>query len=194
MFCKECGKEISEKSIICPKCRVKIKQETCNDKSIGVLLFMGILFAPYIFGWITLKKGYSLKARIISLSWIPLIFLIISNQPPPKEYSKAEKEQMRIEKIREKEINKKENRKKIIGKQFSSWDGSHRKLNLYIRKHMNDPKSYRHAETKYWDRGGDYIIVETTYRGKNAFGGIVKNSIKVKASIDDGEILYVYKK
>jgi len=52
---------------------------------------------------------------------------------------------------------------------------------------MNDPDSYDHAETKYWDMD-DHIVVLTTFRGKNAFGGTVKNSVKAKISLDGESI------
>jgi len=54
---------------------------------------------------------------------------------------------------------------------------------------MNDPDSYDHVETVYWDRG-DHLVVRTTFRGKNAFGGIVKNSVKAKVSLD-GQVLQI---
>ncbi|WP_051564061.1 hypothetical protein [Desulfovermiculus halophilus] len=82
-----------------------------------------------------------------------------------------------------------EKRKKKIKSQFSAWDGSHRNLERVIQKSMNDPDSYDHVETVYWDRG-DHLIVRTTFRGKNAFGGVVKNSVKAKVSLD-GEVLQI---
>lgn len=54
---------------------------------------------------------------------------------------------------------------------------------------MNDPDSYEHDETVYWDRG-DHLVVRTTYRGKNAFGGVVRNFVKAKVSLD-GDILQI---
>ena len=80
-------------------------------------------------------------------------------------------------------------RQKNIKMQFSSWDGSHRNLERYIKKIMNDPKSYDHVNTTYWDKG-DYLIVKTTFRGKNAFGGVVINSIKAKVDMN-GNILQI---
>jgi len=47
---------------------------------------------------------------------------------------------------------------------------------------MNDPDSYKHAKTVYVDKG-DHLIVTTTYRGKNVFGGVVKNSITAKVDL-----------
>ena len=76
-----------------------------------------------------------------------------------------------------------------IEKQFSSWDGSHTNLTKTIKKAMNDPDSYEHVETVYWDMK-DYLVVRMTYSGKNAFGGRVRNWVKAKVDID-GNILEI---
>jgi len=73
-------------------------------------------------------------------------------------------------------------REELLGLQFSPWDGSHRGLEQIIKKNMNDPNSYEHIETVYWDQD-DYLIVRTTFRGKNAFGALVVNWIKAKSDI-----------
>lgn len=80
-------------------------------------------------------------------------------------------------------------RKKKIEQQFSAWDGSHNNLERVIKRAMNDPDSYEHDETVYWDMG-DHLVVRTTYRGKNAFGGVVRNFVKAKVSLD-GDILQI---
>ena len=85
--------------------------------------------------------------------------------------------------------NHKETRKDKIEKHFSSWDGSHVELTKIIKSTMNDPDSYKHVETKYGDQG-EYISVKTTFRGKNAFGGVVTNWITAKCSID-GKVLEI---
>ncbi|MDR0228197.1 MAG: hypothetical protein LBI72_03945 [Flavobacteriaceae bacterium] len=76
-----------------------------------------------------------------------------------------------------------------IEKHFSAWDGSHIELTQQIKQAMNDPDSYEHIETKFWDVN-DHLVIRTVYSGKNAFGGRVKNAIKVKATYD-GKILEV---
>lgn len=76
-----------------------------------------------------------------------------------------------------------------LEKQFSAWDGSHNTLTQLIKKAMNDPDSYEHVETKYWDMT-DYIVVRTVYSGKNAFGGRVKNFVKAKFD-NDGNLLEI---
>ena len=74
-------------------------------------------------------------------------------------------------------------RQEQIDKGFSAWNGSHLELTKYIKTIMNDPKSYEHVKTTYSDQG-DSLIVRATFRGKNAFGGVVVNWISAKCSID----------
>lgn len=71
-----------------------------------------------------------------------------------------------------------------IRKGFSEWDGSNKNLVLAVKKNMNDPNSFEHVETKYWDVGENTIVVMMTYRGKNAFGGVVTESVKVETDVD----------
>jgi hypothetical protein len=80
-------------------------------------------------------------------------------------------------------------RKERIERCFSAWDGSHRGLERLIKKEMNDPDSYKHVETVYGDKG-DYLIVKTTFRGKNKFGGVVKDWVEAKADLD-GNIIEI---
>lgn len=86
-----------------------------------------------------------------------------------------------------------QNRKKKIESQFSAWDGSHKKLEMFIKRSMHDPDSYEHVETVYSDRQS-HLIVKTTFRGKNAFGATVKNWVKAKVDAETGEILNVIDK
>lgn len=73
-------------------------------------------------------------------------------------------------------------RRRAIEQQFSGWDGSHVALEKIIKKSMHDPDSYKHVETKYGDMG-DYILVSTTFRGTNAFGGVVTNTVRAKFTL-----------
>jgi hypothetical protein len=79
------------------------------------------------------------------------------------------------------------NRQELIKKQFSSWDGSHRGVEKYIKNQMNNPKSYEHVETSFTDYG-NYLLVFTKFRGENAFGGTVTNTIKAKVDTDGNVI------
>lgn len=81
------------------------------------------------------------------------------------------------------------NRKKLIEAQFSVWDGSHTKLEEYIKSKLQDPDSYKHVKSEWLDKG-DYIYVRTTFRGRNAFGGIVTNTADAKVSIN-GDLIEV---
>jgi len=82
---------------------------------------------------------------------------------------------------------KEEIRKEQLAKDFSAWDGSHRGLTKVIKESMNDPSSYEHVDTVYWDKG-DYLIVKTTFRGKNAFGGVVTNWVEAKVDLNGNVI------
>lgn len=81
-------------------------------------------------------------------------------------------------------------RQEAIKAGFSPWDGSHLKLERFVKKNMNDPDSYEHVKTRYWDMQ-NYLVVKTVFRGKNAYGAKVMNSVKVKTDIFTGEILEV---
>jgi hypothetical protein len=87
----------------------------------------------------------------------------------PKVLTEAEKEKKRIEQYET---------------CFSPWDGSHTKLKYFIKDNMNDPGSFDHVETTYQDMV-TVLIVQTTFRGNNQFGALVKNTIKARVSADD---------
>lgn len=64
---------------------------------------------------------------------------------------------------------------------FSSWDGSHRELVKLVKANMNDKKSFEHEETTYTTLD-NYAVVVMKFRGKNALGNMVLNSVKAKIS------------
>lgn len=66
---------------------------------------------------------------------------------------------------------------------FSSWDGSHRELVKLVKANMNDKKSFEHEGTTY-STLDDYAVIIMKFRGKNAFGNMVLNSVKAKVSYD----------
>jgi len=72
---------------------------------------------------------------------------------------------------------------------FNVWDGSHIELTKLIKESMNDPKSYDHVNTTFWDMG-DHLVVKTTFRGRNAFGGVIENHVTAKCTID-GHVIEV---
>lgn len=52
---------------------------------------------------------------------------------------------------------------------------------------MNDPDSYEHIETRFRD-DGDNIFVITKFRGTNAFGGKVINTVSAKVDFNGNVI------
>ena len=112
------------------------------------------------------------------MAGIIILFLLIiigaAVFAPGKEETPKTPEQIEMERA--------EARKKDLQRHFSAWDGSHNGLTRYIKDAMNDPGSYEHVKTVYWDRK-DHLVVMTTFRGKNAFGGVVKNSVKAKVDL-----------
>ena len=81
-------------------------------------------------------------------------------------------------------------RARNIERQFSAWDGSHRKLESLIKSSMNNPASYEHVKTVY-SQTKDHLVVRTTFRGTNAFGAIVTNAVKARVNISDGEVVEI---
>lgn len=72
---------------------------------------------------------------------------------------------------------------------FSAWDGSHRALTKLVKASMNNPDSYEHVETRYRDEG-DTLFLQTRFRGTNAFGGVVTQTVTARADLD-GAILEI---
>lgn len=78
--------------------------------------------------------------------------------------------------------------------QFSLYDGSHRELEQLIKNNMNDSGSYEHVQTRYRvvkDGEDSYVALVTEFRGANAFGGIVKQTVHAKADLQTGEIIEI---
>jgi len=108
-------------------------------------------------------------------------------QAAKKETAKLPAKRVQRTRTKRKLPTRRQTRQEIIEKQFSVWNGSHRGLTKLIKESMNDPKSYQHVETRYGDKG-DYLIVVTTFRGKNVFGGVVKNSVTAKVDLNGNVI------
>jgi len=90
----------------------------------------------------------------------------------------------------EKQVNTSKNNinKEEIAKQFSKWDGSHKKVEEYLKSSLNDPDSYEHVETIY-DIVDGYLIIHTKIRANNGFGAKVLQQFDFKVDKDTGEIL-----
>jgi len=145
-----------------------------------------------------IRKSEKTKQLLTELKGVPsseyeknknLYQQLIKLHPSNKKYQdKVAAYSGKIEKEKQRKLAV-EARKKQIEKQFSAWDGSHRNLERVIKKAMNDPDSYEHDKTTYWDKG-DHLVVKTTYRGKNAFGGVVRNYVTAKVNLD-GQVLQI---
>lgn len=78
-----------------------------------------------------------------------------------------------------------------IEKQFSGYDGSHEKLEAYIKTSLNDPASYEHVSTSYAlpaDSSFNSVVVTTTFRAKNQFGAVVTKTIRARCDINTGRV------
>ena len=106
-----------------------------------------------------------------------------------KVFTEQEIKRRNAERKATEERRKTEERNARIEEHFSPWDGSHRNLVNLIKESMNDPDSYKHVKTVYSDHG-EYLMVKTTFRGKNAFGGTVVNFVLAKVDLD-GNILEI---
>ena len=84
MNCPDCQKEMSDSAPACPNCGKPNARIAPVKRSVSVLLGVGIFFIPLIFSWFTLRKGYSVFARVISFLWLVLSIAIISAQDGTK--------------------------------------------------------------------------------------------------------------
>lgn len=57
------------------------------QRKVGFLLGLGIFIMPYIFGWLTLRKGHTSTAKIVSFAWMGLMLIVYATSdkkaPPP---------------------------------------------------------------------------------------------------------------
>lgn len=74
-------------------------------------------------------------------------------------------------------------KKKFEENCFSAIHGYNRELVRLVKDRMNDKKSFEHVNTSY-TLLDDYAVVIMEFRGKNAFGAMVLNSVKAKMSYD----------
>src|SRR6266536_5108628 len=77
-FCSHCGDQLLARANFCSQCatpahRFNERSDAVNastTRGIGLLLAVGIFIMPYIFSWLTLRKGHSSLARILSFAWL----------------------------------------------------------------------------------------------------------------------------
>lgn len=124
------------------------------------------------------KKPLTIASKLvigIFAVFILLVVVAIAADDEPKSSSSANKEETVADKA--------EAKKKKIESQFSAWDGSHRNLEKLIKENLNDPGSYEHLETNYWDMD-TAIVVRTEYTAKNAYGGRVRGAVKARYDLE----------
>jgi hypothetical protein len=134
-------------------------------------------------GWARISQYNHIDINETS-NWVYGKYLLKGQIPFSQSEFKTHKNLI-AEKIKEPKINSN------ISKQFSGWDGSHRNLEKFIKSTMNDPDSFQHEKTTYINNG-DHLIVNTIFRGKNAFGALVLDKVTAKVSIK-GKILSIIK-
>ncbi len=185
----------------CPHCYRKIKQWFKTRLGIIIIILLFPILVPYLV-WKETKWNKGIKFAI-TVACLIIFGISLQNSHPYLETEGLENvvqetnSQSIGTEVSEEIITKpasnvsatQEGREKKIERQFSIWDGSHRGLTKVIKNSMNDPESYKHVETRHWIMD-DHIIVSTTFRGTNAFGGTVANTVKAKVSLD-GEVLEI---
>lgn len=62
-----------------------------------------------------------------------------------------------------------------------------------IKDNMNDDSSYKHVSTVYHLvlNKDPHAIVKTTFRGTNAYGGVVKQTISARVDVRTGEVVSI---
>ena len=74
---------------------------------------------------------------------------------------------------------------------FSGWNGAYRPLEALIKADMHDDSSYKHLSTRYRLILTDdpHATVETTFRGTNALGGVVKETVSARVDLRTGNVV-----
>lgn len=96
-------------------------------------------------------------------------------------------EEIAIKQAEEAKAKAAEEREKLIKQQFSTWDGSHRKIVKYLKKSMNDEDSFEHISTVYYDEG-ETLLVITKFSGKNGFNATIKQTLTARVDLQGNVI------
>ncbi len=91
MFCKNCGKEIDDRAVVCPNCGVQVGTVAPAEKKTNVLAIVGFIFA-FIMPIVGLicsiigrnkapecggnGKGLATAGIVISVVWMVLVIII----------------------------------------------------------------------------------------------------------------------
>lgn len=156
--CPACGNNISINAVACPHCGEPLKATE-----------------PIIIKEKKAREPIGCCSGIILISLLLFIIGLFSSNTPTT--TPTAKTKPAVPKTAE------ELRQEVIGKCFSGWDGSHRNLEMKIKDLMNDPDSYIHEETRHNDKG-DRIVIYTKFRGKNSFGGVVREIATAESDLN----------
>lgn len=171
------SKATFKKVLVVPSAPEVPSTKSPAEQILSFPLALGIFFFPWIFGWFGMRQGYSKEVKTFSLGWMVFLTLFLIFRDDPTEESTPPAQ------VKAVELSPEEQRKKKLEALFNPWDGSVRALVEVVKSHMNDPDSFKHVKTTYKDKPS-YVLVQMTYRGKNAFGGVVTNSIRVSMDYD----------
>lgn len=148
------------------------------DSKIVVSLFLVLLYPFGVILFFMSKKKPWMIFLFTLLFWSGII-IFITNTGEAKVENVVEKSVKPVKKVA-KTI--KELRQEKINSLFSGWDGSHYKLKKLIRDNCKNPKSFKHVNTSYIDKGG-YLIVQMSYRAANSYNAIIPGIITVKSDL-----------
>ena len=86
-ICQSCFREIKKDNQTCNYCggvgveNIESLQSDSKElvKSPSILLIIGVIVFPFIFSWVTLKRGYSKKFRFFSFLWMMIFLSLIDD-------------------------------------------------------------------------------------------------------------------
>ncbi|WP_343350632.1 OB-fold protein [Pseudomonas sediminis] len=91
--CYECDKTVSNAATACPHCGAPVKNVTgqpspptqerwseapraTKSRKVSLALIVGVIFAPFIFSWLLVRKGYSVNARTAAFVWLAVYMIL----------------------------------------------------------------------------------------------------------------------
>lgn len=120
----------------------------------------------------------TLKIFTFIFGFILMICVVEQVTRTPEEQAKMDEQQAEID------------RENSINHHFSGWDGSHIALAIMIKNSLNDPDSYEHVDTRYNDNGAT-LLVQTKFRGRNVFGGMILETVVADTDAVTGKVLEI---
>jgi NADH dehydrogenase/NADH:ubiquinone oxidoreductase subunit G len=121
----------------------------------------------------------SLQDSLIDTAIVSNVTKILDN----KDYFKKEV----IDRLNEKQ---QAERKEVINANFNELYGNHKPLTEYVKENLNDPSSFKHVETLYWDYG-DTLVLKMTYRANNMYNAKITSVIKATADPVTGQLFEI---